>query len=100
MFTLRRKHTVRDFRVWMQAFDRDVVGRGAPGVRSYKSNTRTAPNESVQFDGLGMHPACIDHFEVVWNLYGTTVISVQNTTTTREQLRDTAGAALAGSRAG
>jgi len=36
MFTLRIKHTVRDFRMWMHAFDRDLLGRGAAGVRSYR----------------------------------------------------------------
>jgi hypothetical protein len=36
MFTLRIEHLVRDFRMWMHAFDRDVLGRGAAGVRSYK----------------------------------------------------------------
>ncbi|MCG2623140.1 hypothetical protein LVY72_14660 [Arthrobacter sp. I2-34] len=36
MFTLRIEHTVRDFRMWMRAFDRDLLGRGAAGVRSYK----------------------------------------------------------------
>ncbi|MFD1213456.1 hypothetical protein ACFQ36_15550 [Arthrobacter sp. GCM10027362] len=36
MFSLRIEHAVKDFRMWMHAFDRDVLNRGASGVRSYK----------------------------------------------------------------
>ena len=36
MFTLRIEHDVKNFRMWRQAFARDVLHHGASGVRSYK----------------------------------------------------------------
>jgi hypothetical protein len=50
MFTLRIEHAVRDFRMWRQAFDSDVLERGASGVRSYKISRPLNENKHVLLD--------------------------------------------------
>lgn len=50
MFTLRIEHTVRDFRMWRQAFDKDVLHRGTSGVRSYKISRPLNENNHVLLD--------------------------------------------------
>jgi hypothetical protein len=36
MITLRIEHTIQEFVVWKQAFDRDPIGRERSGVRRYQ----------------------------------------------------------------